>query len=234
MNALSTAIKNRTSRQLCFWWILPIIVIGGWRYPILGYFLPFCMVVGIAIALFKGRYWCDWLCPRGSSWDLLLSRISLKRKIPFLFRDMKFRIFILMALMTVLLTQLPRVWPSIDGMGRVFVTMLSVTTAVGIVLGIPTHHRNWCTYCPVGTMGNWLGKGKYPLMISSKCNGCKKCDTVCPIQIKRWQYRPENGEAAVIPEWDCLKCGLCIEACPEKALAFKTNYPSSYKQTASS
>jgi len=126
-------------------------------------------------------------------------------------------------MMTVLFTQLPRVWPSIDGMGRVFVMMLSVTTVVGIVLGIPTHHRNWCTYCPVGAMGNWLGRGKYPLTISPECNECKNCDAVCPIQIQRWQYRPEKGEPTIVPEWDCLKCGLCIEACPQKALALKTN-----------
>ena len=68
-----------------------------------------------------------------------------------------------------------------------------------------THHRNWCTYCPAGTMGNWLGRGKYPLTITSKCKECKKCDTVCPIQIKRWQYRPEKSGTAVVPEWDCLK-----------------------------
>jgi len=224
MSTLKIAMKKRTSHQLLFWWVLPLAVIGGWRFPLLGYLLPLCMMAGMGIALFKGRYWCDWLCPRGSSWDLLLKRISLKRKIPHFFRSTAFRILIMAILMTVLFTQLPRAWPNIDGMGRVFVMMLSVTTVVGIVLGIPTHHRNWCTYCPVGTMGNWLGKGKYPLTINSKCNECKKCDAVCPIQIKRWQYRPENGEAVVIPEWDCLKCGLCIETCSQKALAFKASH----------
>lgn len=222
MDSLSFAIKKRASRQLLLWWILPLTVIGGWRYPILGYLLPLCMIAGMGIAILKGRYWCDWLCPRGSSWDLLLSRVSLKKKIPLFLRSKKFRILIMVVMMTVILTQLPRAWPSIDGIGRVFVTMLSVTTIFGIVLGIPTHYRNWCTYCPVGTMGSWLGRGKYPLEISSSCNECKKCDTVCPIQIKRWQYRPGNGKTEIIPEWDCLKCGLCIEGCPQKALAFKS------------
>ena len=31
-----------------------------------------------------------------------------------------------------------------------------------------------------------------------------------------------NVKPAVIPEWDCLKCGLCVEVCPKKALAFNT------------
>ena len=221
MRPLARAIKKRTFRQLGFWWVLPFILMAGWRYPILGYFIPLCMVAGVGVAVFRGRYWCDWLCPRGSSWDLLLSRVSLKREIPSFFRDTRFRIFIMAALMTVLLTQLPRLWPSVNGMGRVFVTMLTITTTVGIILGILTHHRNWCTYCPVGTLGNWLGKGKYPLTIGTQCNECRKCDKVCPIQVSRWQYRPEQSEPAVIPEWDCLKCGLCIEACPQKALSFK-------------
>ena len=221
MKPLALAIRKRKFRQLWLWWILPFILIAGWRYPILGYFIPFCMVAGLGIAIFRGRYWCDWLCPRGSSWDLLLSRVSLKKKIPALFRNTKFRIFVMAILMTVLFTQLPRFWPSVNGMGRVFVVMLTITTTIGVILGILTHHRNWCTYCPVGTLGNWLGKGKVPLTISSKCNECTKCDKVCPIQINRWQYRPEQGERAIIPEWDCLKCGLCVEACPQQALALQ-------------
>lgn len=39
--------------------------------------------------------------------------------------------------MAVILTQIPRAWPSINGRGKVFVMMLIVTTVVGIVLGIP-------------------------------------------------------------------------------------------------
>jgi len=221
MKPLGLAIKRRRSRQILLWWILPFILIAGWRFPVLGYFIPLCMVAGVGVALFRGRYWCDWLCPRGSSLDLVLSRVSLKKKIPALFRDMKFRIMVMAVLMTVLVTQLPHSWPSVDGMGRVFVVMLSITTAVGVILGILTHQRNWCTYCPVGTLGNLLGRGKHPLTITSKCNECTACDRVCPVQIDRWQYRPRQGEAAVIPEWDCVKCGLCIEACPQKALSLK-------------
>jgi ferredoxin-type protein NapH len=221
MKPLGMAIRRRRSRQILFWWILPFILVAGWWFPVLGYFIPLCMVAGVGIAFFKGRYWCDWLCPRGSSFDLVLSRVSFKKKIPAFFRDMKFRIFVMAVLMTVLATQLPRHWPSVDGIGRVFVVMLSITTTVGVVFGILTHHRNWCSYCPVGTLGNVLGKGKAALTITSECNECTVCDKVCPIQINRWQYHPGQGETAVIPEWDCLKCGLCVEACPQKALSLK-------------
>lgn len=220
METLAAAIKRREYKQWTLWWVLPLVVLGGWFYPKLGYLLLVCMMAGMGIALYKGRSWCDWMCPRGASWDLLLSKISRQRKIPAFFRHPAFRVVILAVMMTVIFTQIPRAWPSIDGMGRVFVMMLTVTTVVGLVLGIPTHHRNWCTYCPVGTMGNWLGKGKYPLTINAQCNQCKTCDEVCSMQIYRWQYRPEQGQR-VVPEWDCLKCGLCVEACPKGALGFE-------------
>ncbi len=218
MKPLAAAVKRRTSRQMWTWWVLPFILTMGWRYPVLGYFIPLCMVAGAGVAIFRGRYWCDWLCPRGSAWDFLLSRISLRKKLPPIFRNMKFRIFIMTVLMAVLAIQLPRFWPSINGMGQVFVVMLTITTTLGVILGILTHQRNWCAYCPIGTLGNWLGRGKYPLTIDAKCNVCRKCDQVCPIQIDRWQYRPQPGQVAIVPEWDCLKCGLCVEACPQKAL----------------
>jgi ferredoxin-type protein NapH len=219
MKPLAEALKRRASRQRWTWWVLPVIVIAGWWYPVLGYFIPLCMVAGIGVALFRGRAWCDWVCPRGSFWDRVLSRASRNGKIPLFFRAPWFRIAVMAVLMSVLATQLPRFWPNIDGMGKVFVTMLTLTTTVGIVLGILTHPRNWCAYCPVGTLGNWLGRGKYPLTISPDCNQCRKCDKICPVQVNRWQHRPAGGEAAVVPEWDCVKCGLCVEACPKKALA---------------
>jgi hypothetical protein len=64
MKPLALAIRKRTFQQLWLWWTFPFILIAGWRYPILGYVIPFCMLAGVGIALFKGRYWCDWLCPR--------------------------------------------------------------------------------------------------------------------------------------------------------------------------
>jgi ferredoxin-type protein NapH len=221
MKDAAIAIKKRRWKQLLTFWILPFVSIGGWSYPLLGYFIPLCMVAGLGIAVFRGRNWCDWLCPRGSFWDIALSPISFKRKIPLIFRNSAFRIIIMSILMLVLLTQLPRYWPSVEGMGRVFVVMLSVTTVVGIILGIFIHPRTWCSICPIGTMANWIGKGTYPLMIDTKCTTCKICDTVCPTQLDRWPYLPEQGEAVIVPEWDCLKCGLCVEACPRQSLTLE-------------
>lgn len=181
-------------------WILPSVVLGGWFYPMLGYLLPICMMAAMGIALFKGRYWCDWMCPRGATWDLFLSKLSLKKEVPSFFRSIYFRMLWIMILMGVLALKLPHALASLDPInevGMVFTMLLTVTTLVGIFLGSPTHHRIWCGFCPIGTMSNWVGKGKYALEINSSCKECKTCHEVCPMQIKKWEYKPEKDWAVV-------------------------------------
>jgi polyferredoxin len=220
---LESVIKYRNRKQYLTWWILPLVVIGGWFYPLLGYLLPICMMAAMGIALFKGRYWCDWMCPRGASWDLLLSKISKRKEVPAFFRSTPFRMLWITILMGVLAWKLPLAFAGLDKVnqvGLVFTMLLTVTTLIGIVFGIPIHHRIWCHgFCPVGTMSSWIGKGRYALEISSDCKECKTCHNVCPMQIRKWEYKPEKG-SAVIENWDCLKCKLCIEVCPTKSLKF--------------
>lgn len=62
--------KNRKIKQAFMSVIFAIILIGGWFYPILGYFVPLCMLLGVSIGFFKGRKWCDWKmeCRIGEPW----------------------------------------------------------------------------------------------------------------------------------------------------------------------
>jgi polyferredoxin len=112
-------------------------------------------------------------------------------------------------------------WPNLQAIGMFQLKLLAVTTSVGIVAGTLTHHRSWCqNFCPVGTLGRWMGGGWKPLKISSNCAvKCHNvCFKVCPTQIEKSQYKPNHGWS-VIPEGDCLKCGLCTAVCPRGALA---------------
>jgi ferredoxin-type protein NapH len=65
---------------------------AGWFLPLIGYFIPLCMLMGIGIASFRGRSWCDWLCPRGSFLDALLKKVSRNKKIPQVFRSTPLRL----------------------------------------------------------------------------------------------------------------------------------------------
>jgi ferredoxin-type protein NapH len=192
------------------------LLVGGWFYYPLGYFLIFCMVIAMGIGFVKGRNWCDWMCPRGSFWDKYLSRFSRNMKVPKIFRSVPFRLFWLGFLMTMLAVGLRPVWGDFHRMGTPFMTILTVTTIIGLILGLAYHERAWCMFCPMGTMANWLGHGKQPLRIAETCSNCGSCEKVCRMQIYPGAFR----EAGVVSHGDCLKCSYCVETCPKKALTF--------------
>jgi polyferredoxin len=196
--------------------LFTVLLIGGWFYYPLGYFLLFCMFMAMGIGLVKGRNWCDWMCPRGSFWDKYLNRFSRNLKVPAFFRGLPFRLFWLGLLMTMLTVNLIPVWGNFFLMGRPFVLILTVTTVIGLVLGLIYHQRIWCMFCPMGTMANWLGRGKQPLRVNSDCTHCGACEKVCRMQINPGTYR----ETGIVQNADCLKCSYCVEICPKQALGF--------------
>jgi ferredoxin-type protein NapH len=194
------------------------IIIAGWSFPLLGFFIPLCMLLGLSLGAVRGRKWCDWYCPRGSFYDAAMNPLRMRKKIPLLFKDMRFRVFVLSLLMLVMAFNLVMRWPSVHKIGQFFIMMLSVTTALGVVLAIFFHQRSWCTICPIGTMINLVGKRKHPLYINSAaCNECKMCEKVCPTQIAAYGFKKEGTQ--VVLDGDCLKCDLCVRVCPQQALS---------------
>src|SRR3972149_586733 len=211
--------KKRKIKQFIMGVVFLFVLVGGWFYPLLGYFIPLCMLLGISIGLFKGRKWCDWFCPRGSFFDAFIKRVSPNKKIPFFFKGLPLRIGTLSFLMTMMLIQIIKRWPDPYKIGMFFVILLTITTVLGIFLAIVFHQRTWCYFCPIGSMANWIGKRKYPLKIDSQlCTECKLCYKVSPIQIAPFTFKKADVE--IIKDSDCLKCNLCILACPKKALIF--------------
>lgn len=216
MNDVPAVVTGRR-RQPLLGLILLLILVGGWFYPPLGYFMIFCMVMAMGIGIIKGRHWCDWMCPRGSFWDSFLGRFSRNAKVPGIFRSLSFRLLWLGILMTMLTVNLIPVWGDFYLMGKPFVVILTVTTAVGLVLGLVYQPRIWCMFCPMGTMANWLGRGKMLLAVDAGCIHCGACEEVCRMQINPGLYR----ETGFVKHGDCLKCSYCVEKCPQKALGFK-------------
>jgi polyferredoxin len=222
------ARKKRRIKQMILGTAFLLLLGAGWLYPLVGYFIPVCMLLGIGLAAFKGRSWCDWLCPRGSFEDSLLARISPQRRIPRVFRTLPLRLGVMTLLLSILTFQIVRLWPDPWAIGGFFVLLLSITTAVGVGLGVIFQQRTWCYICPIGTMSNWVGKNRNPLTLSQeKCTECRVCARTCPMQLapvalKDQEFMPNRG--------DCLKCSLCVGSCPTAALAFQRSY--SQKQAA--
>lgn len=219
MNEYKLQKKTRFIKQFFVGLLFPAIIIGGWFYPVFGYFIPACMFGGVAIAFFNGRRGCDWYCPRGSFFDTVIAYISPKKEIPAFFKKTGTRIAMLTILMVSIALQIVRVWPDPYKIGRVFVIMLTITTSIAVILAVLFHPRVWCSFCPVGSLSSWIGRGKRPLKINSElCVECGLCHKVCPMQLYPYKFKSQGRQK--ILDGDCLKCGLCVSVCPKKALYF--------------
>ena len=202
---------------------LPAIILGGLlASPALGYFLMICLVAAVGISLFLGRYWCNWLCPRGSFLESLLGRISRGKAFPAFFRTSWFRLAILGVFMVMMTLNFLKLYPQMgvfDGMGLALVRVLAISTLVAVAIGIVIHPRAWCSFCPGGTMALWVGGAKGPLVRvnESSCIECGLCDKRCPLQLQPSSFRG----SVTGTDGDCLKCFRCVSACPRNALSLQ-------------
>ena len=55
--------KTRRIKQSFMGTMFLILLAAGWLYSLIGYFIPVCMVLGIGLAAFQGRSWCNWAVP---------------------------------------------------------------------------------------------------------------------------------------------------------------------------
>lgn len=143
-------------------WLLPVIIIGGLVFPLLGYLAFLMMFFLLILSYFRGRFWCANLCPRGSFLDLILSRFSLKNKIPPFFTRPKVKWAIFSVFMFFFVLQFTISPKDLFSFGFIFVRMCLITTLIAIFLGVPFNKRTWCAVCPMGTLQAKLGSlGKH-------------------------------------------------------------------------
>jgi ferredoxin-type protein NapH len=146
--------------QLIMVWFLPLVVIGGFFYPMLGYFVLAAILFMLTLSFFKARYWCWNFCPRGSYLDLVLSKISRNKTIPKIFIRGSFRWIFFIVIMSSFIFQIIRAGGSVKAIGLVFVIMCAVSTVIATILGIITKHRAWCMICPMGFLQEKIDKIK--------------------------------------------------------------------------
>ena len=218
-------LSSISRRRAIQWGLLPIALITialGWKYPVLGFFVPLVMAAGVAVSFSNGRWVCGNICPRGAFFDRVLSKLSLMRYIPAFLRRRVFRWLVLAALMGLMAFQIlqnpgdPRHW------GIVFWRICVITTAVGVIGGIFIHSRFWCAFCPMGTMQSEIGGSKRRLLLDrEKCIECGLCEKACPFDIKIVSHKDEGR----ISDRDCLKCLECMAVCPTEAITRPQSAP---------
>ena len=146
--------------QLMMIWFLPIIIIGGLFYPLLGYLMVAMMAFFLVLSFFKARYWCWNLCPRGSFLDIVMSRLSLNKPLPRFCARNWFRWIVFVLLMSFLVLRIIRSGGNLLIIGSIFVGICLITTIISIILAIFTKHRGWCAVCPMGFLQEKIGKLK--------------------------------------------------------------------------
>jgi polyferredoxin len=171
---------------------------------------------GVLLSPVLGRFWCGWLCPRGTFLEYVIGRISYRSGIPGKFRTTSFKLFIasLMAIMfiAVLLGKNPLLvsedkFASIGG----FIVFLCIVTTllIAIPLGIIYMPRTWCSFCPVGYAQSLLSKNKILHISIENCKNCKRCHAVCHMDI----CKSYTGNSKIIAHPDCFSCMKCTDSC---------------------
>jgi len=141
-------------------WFLPIIVLGGLFYPLLGYLVIAMMIVLLMLSFFKKRYWCWNLCPRGAFLDGVMSKTSLKRKTPKVFAKQSFRWSVLLIFTSIVLYRLVNTGGNLLAIGAVFVSLCLITTIIAVMMAIFIKPRAWCSICPMGTLQDKIAKAR--------------------------------------------------------------------------
>lgn len=229
---------------------IAILVVGLW-YPVVAMVGVLAMLVGaIFIGFFMGRYWCNWLCPRGSFFDSILRRISRGKNAPAFFHHPLFRLGWIAWFGFAVVSGMLAAWGDLNGMSAPFVRLMLISTAIAILLGIVFHERAWCMFCPMGTMGNVanriakrFGRGVEPQVTidADACIDCLRCQSACRQQIKPNEHKHDeivdhgdvfditaglSGDTRAparnaVDHDDCLRCGYCVDDCPTGALEFE-------------
>jgi ferredoxin-type protein NapH len=184
-------------------------------------------LVLIPYALLGARVFCGWVCPV----NLLLEIVDWLRKkfkIPVVERAIPRHTkrwvalgFLLIAAVTAkpLFENLSPI--AAVSKGILLGSLAGIVVLAAIVLAETFWaHRVWCrSLCPVGALYEIVGRiGIFKVRINHDvCTQCQRCKQVCLAS-------PEildpaiSGEQDRVMAGDCMRCGACVDACPERAL----------------
>jgi len=60
----------KTPGQPLYWIIIAYIILA-WFFPVVGMLALICMIGPVVTSIYKGRWWCGNVCPRGNMYDRL-------------------------------------------------------------------------------------------------------------------------------------------------------------------
>lgn len=194
--------------------LVPLVILGGYFFPYLGYLALSMMVTMMVMMVFWGRWYCGWLCAMGAFHERITAKFSMNREMPELFKKTGFRALFFILLMGLMTSRLLLSGGDPEKIGAVFVMMWTVATVIAIAFGLYFKPRSWCTFCPMGSMQGVLSPKTFLLKVGSDCRGCGLCRKVCPVQTYPGAFKEEG----VVPSLECMRCKTCVSHCPVQCL----------------
>jgi ferredoxin-type protein NapH len=194
------------------------------------------LLVALPLALLSGRLYCAWVCPINLVTDFaeLLRRVSGWHGSLWAKPDRRLRHVVLVLVLIGSAATGTIVWETLNPITatvRAFAFGLWAAGAAAVIavllIDLLVLRRGWCGHlCPVGAFYAWLGRfGRLHVSATraGRCTQCGDCYARCPephvIVPVLPAPRPRGGVTVPttmrIASIDCLRCGRCIDACPE-------------------
>ncbi len=118
------------------------------RFGILGLL---CMLTPIYLAIRGGgRVHCAKYCPRGSLFGIFLEKISFKNNLPKQINNKLVKNLMLVWMMGMFSISLVLAGGDLTKSAYAIVRMMTMSTVVGIMMGVIFKPRSWCVICPMG------------------------------------------------------------------------------------
>jgi polyferredoxin len=183
---------------------------------------------GIILATVLGRFWCGWLCPRGTFLDHILNKISRNHNIPAPLKTTPFKLLMLTVIMLMFAATFTSRNPLLQTTNKLallggFLIFVCIATTIilSIPLGILYKPRTWCTFCPMGFAQSLMAATKILHITPQDCKNCKNCTSAeaCPIEVF-------NTKKHTTEDTNCINCLNCADACRFNAIKPVITQPS--------
>jgi NAD-dependent dihydropyrimidine dehydrogenase PreA subunit len=194
------------------------------------------MVPFAATVFLFGRSICGWICPFGGLPEAMATGRKQRWQLNFLKRkdsgtglrsngllgwvaDVKYGVLLASMLLAIFFTFpvvclfCPVLW--LTAMPA-FWTVMGLMLVFAIALPLMTKKRWWCQICPLGAFFATLDKISF-FRVRVNRNRCDRCMD-CVHECRMYALTASSVDITGKPNEDCIRCGRCIEVCPEKAM----------------
>ena len=151
-------MKNKSHMSWAWVIMIGFLTLGiiDFKFGILGFA---CMGAPIYHALRgRGKVHCRSYCPRGSLLGRFLEKVSLQKTLPKFMTTKKFKYALLGVMVTVFSISMFHAGLNYNRIAFSMFRFMTMSLAIGIIMGVVYKPRSWCVVCPMGTGSGLIQK----------------------------------------------------------------------------